>query len=600
VIDNRRSVAHRREPGARSRPGAPIDAAASISPRPSLADQLVRELAANDIDTFFGVPGGAIEPLFNAIARREREGYARLVAMRSEAAAAFAADGHYRASGRVAVCTGTTGPGISNLLTGVMAAHADRVPMLVITPQVAQAKQGRGGLQDSSPDSYDMTRMLRDCTRYSSNVVHPSQLAHKLRRALIALRTQPAGPVHLSMASDLLASFAEPGPGTPLAWIPGALVDERAVARLVQAVGAARTPLLYVGDDAGMDAQGLFELAQQLGAVVISSPSGKRWIGHHDPAYAGVLGFSGHESARSAALEADVVVTFGASFDELSTNAWSAFGPGQLFAVDGHLEHMHRLPQAQPVISPTGYVIERLMHRAQTSAAPELLGSSVSKGLSALERMPAPKSVNPHRTSPKPLSRAGSIHPVALMDWLNRRLPDDVVVYADAGNSFSWSTQHLQRRRPGTYQVAMGLSSMCWAIGAAVGAAAARPRRTVCITGDGAMLMASLELTVAVQHRLPVTFVVLNDRSYGMVRHGQRLSGAETIACELAPVAFHEVAHACGAAGLRVTHLRELTLVPASYLNDDALGPCLVDVIIDRDAVPPMADRVRALDNGKP
>lgn len=539
----------------------------------------------NGIDTYFGVPGGAIEPLFNAIARQERAGQARLIAMRSEAAAAFAADGHYRASGRVAVCTGTTGPGISNLITGVMAAHADRVPMLVLTPQVAQAKQGRGGLQDSSPDGYDMTRILRECTRYSSNVVHAGQLSHKLRRALIALRTQPAGPVHLSVASDLLASFAEPNACTSPSWTPGPLIDESSVARLLRAVGAAHSPVFYVGDDAGLDAQGLFELSQRLGSVVISSPAGKRWIGHRDPAYAGVLGFSGHEQARAAALAADVVVAFGASFDELSTNAWSVFGPAQLFAVDGHFEHMHRLPQALPVISPTGHVVERLMKQATN-------GSS--------RRPPAPKNVNPHRTSPKPLARSGSIHPVALMDWLNQCLPDDVVVYADAGNGFSWSTQHMQRRLPGTYQVAMGLSSMCWAIGAAVGAAGARPRRTLCITGDGAMLMASLELTVAVQHHLPVTFLVLNDYSYGMVRHGQRLSGAESIACELAPVAFHEVARACGAAGVRVHDLRELGQVPETYLGDDAMGPCLIDAIIDREAIPPMGDRVRALSNGKP
>lgn len=559
-------------------------AAASEQP-PSLADQLVQELAANGIDTYFGVPGGAIEPLFNAIARRERAGQVRLFAMRSEAAAAFAADGHYRASGRVAVCTGTTGPGVSNLITGVMAAHADRVPMLVLTPQVAQAKQGRGGLQDSSPDGYDMTRILRECTRYSSNVVHAGQLAHKLRRALIALRTQPAGPVHLSVAADLLASFAEPSATALPSWTPGPLIDESSVARLLRAVGSAHAPLFYVGDDAGLDAQGLFELARRLGAVVVSSPAGKRWIGHCDPAYAGVLGFSGHEQARAAALAADVVVTFGATFDELSTNAWSAFGPAQLFAVDGHFEHMHRLPQALPVISSTGHVVERLRQRAGN-------GSSAPRS--------APRNVNPHRTSSQPLSRSSAIHPVALMEWLNRSLPDDVVVYADAGNGFSWSTQHLQRRLPGTYQVAMGLSSMCWAIGAAVGAAGARPRRTLCITGDGAMLMASLELTVAVQHRLPVTFLVLNDHCYGMVRHGQRLSGAESIACELAPVAFHEVARACGADGLRVHDLCELGQVPETYLSDDTMGPCLIDAIVDREAIPPMGDRVLALRNGKP
>src|SRR5258708_32680961 len=150
----------------------------------SLADPLVEELAALGVSTYFGVPGGAIEPLFNALARNQRLGRVRLVPMRSEAGAGFAADGYYRATGRMAACTGTTGPGISNLLTATMAAHADRIPLLVLTPQVAQHKQGRGALQESSSDGYDMPRIFSACTRYSTTITHPEQLTYKLARAI--------------------------------------------------------------------------------------------------------------------------------------------------------------------------------------------------------------------------------------------------------------------------------------------------------------------------------------------------------------------------------------------------------------------------------
>src|SRR5215472_12453645 len=162
----------------------------------SVADHLVDELRSLGISTYFGVPGGTIEPLFNALARQQREGLVQLVPMRSEAGAGFAADGYYRATGRMAVCTATTGPGISNLLTATMAAHADRIPLLVLTPQVAQRKQGRGAFQDSSVEGF-----FAACTRFSTTVSHPEQLGHKLARAVAVAMGAPGGPVHLSIPS---------------------------------------------------------------------------------------------------------------------------------------------------------------------------------------------------------------------------------------------------------------------------------------------------------------------------------------------------------------------------------------------------------------
>ncbi len=562
--------------GRRGRAIGTTPGAASIT----LSDSLVEVLGAHGVDTYFGVAGGAIEPLFNALARQERVGRARLVSMRSEAGAAFAADGFYRATGRPAVCTGTTGPGISNMITGLMSAHADRIPLLVLTPQVSQAKQGRGALQDSSTDGHDLTRMLRDCTRYSTAVTHPEQLPHKLARALWSLCAKPAGPVHLSIAQDILAGSSDrvPFDAARGPFTLGNTVDGAAVDRLVEAVAHASAPVFYVGDDAGMDAERLFEVARRHGGLVVSSPAGKHWIGHLDGNYRGVLGFSGHRSAALAAEQADVVVAFGATFDELSTNAWTVFGSAPVYAVDAHVEHFHRCAGSRPILASTAEVVRRLLEAPSARAR----RAAVPVAAPALREDPA---------EPRP----GPVHPARLMDFLNRRLPEDVVVHVDAGNAFSWSTHHLTRALPATYRVAMGLSTMCWAIGAAVGAAVARSRRTLCIVGDGSMLMSSMELTVAVQHQLPITFVVLNDACYGMVRHGQQLSGAEPIGFELGHVAFDRLAQACGAGGVRVETEQDLYGLPDSCFLDDAGGPWVIDVVIDRDAVSPMIERVRGL-----
>lgn len=559
------------------------------APRPdafaTLADELVSALAAAGITTYFGVPGGAIEPFFNALARGRAEGRLEIVPMRGEAGAAFAADGYYRETGRLAACVVTAGPGISNLITATMSAHADRIPFLIITPQVASHKQGRGALQDSSMDGHDLPRMLASCTRHSTLVTHAEQLGHKLARALGAAYRAPSGPVHLSLPSELLAGPPSQGLARPLSlWAsePKRSVDLAAVEELVDAVLRARAPALYVGDDAGPGAARVRHLARALGAAVVSSPAGKRWLGHRDPTYRGVLGFSGHVEAQRAVERSDLIVAFGATFDELSTNAWTALPMVPIYAVDAHSEFAYRLSQARPVLASAEIVIERLLERIRPPALP-----SISPRCSGLQ--PA-----------QPRDADGPLHPRRLMQWLSQVLPDDVVVHVDAGNSFSWSTRYLSRSCADTYRVAMGLATMCWAISAVIGAAVGRSRRTLCITGDGSMLMSSLELTVAVEQRLPVTYLVLNDSALGMVRHGQKLSGAEPIAHEITEVRFDQLARACGASGLRVERLAELDAIDGAWFESDDGGPCVIDVRIDRDAVPPMADRVRGLAEGIP
>jgi acetolactate synthase-1/2/3 large subunit len=543
---------------------------------------VVKDLARSGVTKYFGVPGGAIEPLFNALARQARAGLVEVIPMRSEAAAAFAADGYYRATGRMAACTATTGPGTSNLLTAVMAAHADRIPMMVLTPQVALGKQGRGALQDSSADGYDMPKVLDECTRYSTTITCKEQWPHKLARALARARGGLKGPVHLSMPSDVLSGAAPATQTEPAACAEATEpADERGVADIVRAVIAAERPIFYVGDDAGHRAHALLDLAVRVGGLVVASPGGKRWIAHVHPAYRGVIGFSGHAWARDSMLAADLVVAFGATFDELSTSAWSVLPDAPVFAVDRHAEHAYRIPGARAVVADTGTVVEALWEGVP-------------------ERAPG----RPWEPAPRPSGffalSTGPVHPSELMQWLGRMLPPDVVVHVDAGNSFSWSTRDLDRPSPDTYRVAMGLSTMCWAISAAIGAAVGRHRRTLCITGDGAMLMSSLELTVAVERNLPVTYVVLNDAGLGMVRHGQRLSGAESIAHEIPRVNFDDLARACGAAGIRVNTLADLRDVPARFLEDDQAGPCIIDVRIDRVAVPPIGDRVMGLAGGVP
>jgi acetolactate synthase-1/2/3 large subunit len=251
--------------------------------------------------------------------------------------------------------------------------------------------------------------------------------------------------------------------------------------------------------------------------------------------------------------------------------------------IDAHDSFAYRVPHAQPiVIEPReayGYLLDKLPERAAVR--------------SSHMRM--------RRTSTQLVGTAtGPVHPTDLMRWLSDALPSSVVCHVDTGNSFSWSTRDMVRPNVDTYRVAMGLSTMGWTIGATLGAALATRERTLGIAGDGAMLMSSLELTVAVQENLPVTYLVLNDFGLGMVKHGQRLAGAPSIAHEIGNVRFDMIAQACGASGFRVESMEELQRIPRRYLSDNDHGPCIIDVVIDREAIPPMMDRVVGLQTGIP
>lgn len=548
----------------------------------TLADWLVLELLQLGITTYFGVPGGAIEPLLNALARQQQTGSIEVIPTRSEAGAAFAADGYFRATGRMAACITTTGPGVTNLATAALAAYADRIPMLLLTPQVPQSRQGRGAFQDCCSDPLGFLRLLESCTRFSVAVTHPTQLSYLLGRALQCAHSPPGGPVHLNISSDLLAGPADAVSGRVRANSPAATsaVDEAAVTALLASLANASSPVFYIGDDAGLDASRLCDIAQALGGAVVSSPAGKRWVTQLHANYLGVVGFAGHMRALEAVRRSDMVVTFGATFDEFSTNGWTVFDSLNVFAVDRHAAFTYRQPGVRCVISDTRNVVERIVK--------EIL-------VSRLE----PRS---HVSVPPPtLVRSnceGLVHPMDLMRWLSTTAASDVVIHVDTGSSMAWSTRGLTRPNPDTYRVSMGACSMCWAIGAAIGAAVARRQRVVCVSGDGAMLMSSLELTVAVEQNLPVTFLVLNDSSLGMVRHGQRLAGAELIATQITPVSFSMIAQACGVEAMNVLTRSELDAVPSRWLQDSDGGPHLVDIKIDPDAVPPIGERISAMKKG--
>ncbi len=609
-----------------------------------MADLLALYLEQLEVPYVFGVPGGAVEPLYDALARSARRGGPRPVVARHEAGAAFMADGYARETGRLGVCCSTAGPGATNMITGVASAYEDEVPLLVLTAQTARPGFGRGASQESSCTAVNTVAMYAHCTRYSSLVSHEAQLEHKLAAALMAAHQPPQGPAHLSIPLDVLRAPAQrqaPGYDLRERLRPPLLLDRRGAARLAQALRRAAHSVFVLGPGAAPAVSSILRLASRLGAGVLTTPQGKGLVNPYHPAFRGVYGLAGHASASRMLAEpgVELVVVVGSALDELATNGWdrALLGP-RLVHVDPVEAHFQRTPMAAfHVGGHVGLLFLELERRLAGHRHPGALpwavvvpferrrGERRRRQDAAARPAQERRSGKDRRRSPGPspflrrfalrdealyLSAAAPIKPQRLMYELSRRFPQGTRFLADIGNAFLWAIHYLQPvYRPedpawqgsagGYLRMGMGFASMGWAVGAAVGTALGAPGRpVVCVVGDGAFLMAGQELTTAVQERLPVIFVVLNDGALGTVKHGQRMAGAEPVAFQLPPVDFATYAEALGVPGYVVHGPEDFERFDVQALCRRR-GPSLIDVRVDGEEPPPLGERLQMLAGGQ-
>ncbi|HEC17090.1 MAG TPA: thiamine pyrophosphate-binding protein [Sedimenticola sp.] len=582
-----------------------------------MGDLLVAYLKRLSVDYVFGVPGGAIEPLYNALARSARTGGPRPVVARHEVEAAFMADGYSRATGRLGVCCATTGPGATNLITGVASAYENRIPMLVITAQTALTNFGRGALQESSCTAIDIVGMFRHCTRYSTLVSHIEQFECKLAAAILHAHGTHAGPAHLSVPRDLMcAPSPSPEPSfnlTSQCWTRPISHVDASVDEVLSRLQKARKVVFVIGHGC-CDAIGvILDLAMHIHAEIVVTPHGKGLVSPYHPLFRGVFGFAGHDSAREAltARDVDEIIAVGVTLSEWSSNGWddNALLHGKLIHIDADEENFTRSPMAGMHVLGSvdgifGYLLEQI--RGGDRENRWVRGGAGQTHASVREWL-REEPVRRFRLEQEScyLDDAAPIKPQRLMHDLPRMLPSNTRYVVDSGNSVAWAIHYLHpfdRRMAGKrdarscfFDGCMEFASMGWAIGAAIGAALAdRTRPVVCITGDGSLLMSGQEFTVAVQERLPVIFVILNDAALGMVKHGQRLAGAEPVGFGLPEIDYSAYAGIMGGYGHSISSPQDLAeLDPEEILNRP--GPTLLDVHIDREETPPIATRMKVL-----
>ncbi len=542
---------------------------------------VVDTLRALGIDVIFGVPGGQTLAILDAVLDTEE---IRFLTARHEGSAACMADAYARIAGRPAACIATTGPGATNMLTGIGGAFRDSSPVIAITCNNRLADLGRDDAQAA-----DHVAIYQPLVKWAKLVSHADSIQQVLEEAYIRATTGCPGPVLLDFARDVLEDPVElefvPRPG------PAALVtagreriagDPARIAAAAELLGAARAPVLWIGNgvkiaEAGAEA---LALAEQLEMPVITTFNGMGAVPTTDPLVYGALTRMGTELSSRVLAEADLLLAVGNSLNAVSTGRWSMRLPETIVQVDVEPSNLGRYyaERTHGISGDAGAVMSALREALAAAERDEGAAAARAERLASLaaarERWWADTDVI--------AAQPGTISPAAVMREARAGSPEETIALIDAGNPGVWSYL-WPIIRPGTYFKPVGFGNMGFALPAAIAAKVARPESPVlAMIGDGSLGMTLAELETAAREELAICLVIMNDAGYGNIRHEQVLHyGERRLGVDFTDVDYAAIARACGLQATRVTEAEALAEVVGDALASGR--PWLIDAIIDPD-----------------
>ncbi|WP_238707266.1 thiamine pyrophosphate-binding protein [Microcystis aeruginosa] len=564
-----------------------------------MSDLIVDYLEQLGVEYVFGIPGGHNSAFYEALARSERRGGVRAVLTCHETGAAFMADGYARETGKIGVCCGTTGPGSTNFITGLASAYAEGIPLLVITAQTALPHFSWSAFQESSPDTIDTVAMFKHCTRYNTLVTHPNQLERKLAAALTTVLHSPFGPAHLSIPVNI---FRVESPSSlayhQVATQAAALVDLKALDELDSTINnildQGQTIAIWVGQDCTEATPEIMALAELINASIVTTQGGKTCVNPYHPLVKGVFGFAGHQTARQALTDDSValILAAGMNLGQWETSAWDqALLTKKIVHIHHARDYFKSSPMASLHIQGTiKTTLAELLKRLQKTRQRGQLNPQLSGSLSPEFSQPyqpahiAVKEPDSYRL----LEDNSSVKPQQLIGELLQHFPPETRYLVDVGNWLAWTIHYFFPPRPENFRLAVATAPMGWGIGSAIGTAmGAKNTPVVCLTGDGCFLMHGNELAVAVAEKLPIIFIILNDQSFGMVKHRHLQTGVEPLEFALSSVDFSQIARGMGANGYIIRNSQDLQELDYEAIYRDT-KPTVLDVRIDSKYVPPI------------
>jgi acetolactate synthase-1/2/3 large subunit len=537
------------------------------------ADAILRSLEAEGVDVMFGIPGGAILPTYDAIARGTS---VRHVLARHEQGAGHMAEGYARATGRVGVAIATSGPGATNLVTPIADAWMDSTPLVCITGQVRSFLIGTDAFQEC-----DITGITIPIVKHSWLVQDVEELPHVMKAAFHVARTGRCGPVLVDVPRDVQEAeldFAYPDEVDLPGWRPPKRGHPRQIREAARRIAAADKPVLYVGGGVlNADAcPELLELAEAGRLPVVTTLMGKGSFPETHELHAGWPGMHGPKWSNWAMNKCDLLIAVGARFDDRVTGKLSAFAPGaSVVHLDIDPAEIDKLRHADiPVVGPLKPVLAELARELEAVRDPLRTAPWLAQIAEWRERYPLRYGNGGDMLKPQPVLET-------LQGLTASR--DDVIWTTGVGQHQMWAMQYLLCDRPRSFVTSGGLGTMGYGLPAAIGAKAARPDATVvCVDGDGCFQMTQQELATAVLERLPIVVVIVNNGHLGMVRQWQDMFFDERFSqvhlTHNVPN-YAALAEAYGAAGFTVEDEDELedTLAVALALVRTAVVDCRVD-----------------------
>ncbi len=543
------------------------------------AEIVIACLKEQGVDTVFGYPGGAILNIYDALYGHKE---IRHILTSHEQGASHAADGYARATGKVGVCFATSGPGATNLVTGIATAYMDSIPVVAITCNVGTPLLGKDSFQE-----IDIMGITMPVTKYSFIVKDVEDLAGAIRRAFRIAKSGRPGPVLVDITKDVTANKTEYTEERPKQAEPdNSTIREEDLEQAVRMISEAEKPMIFVGGGAiASNASGeLLEFVEKVNAPVCDTLMGKGAFSGEHPLYAGMLGMHGTKYANFGVSKCDLLITIGSRFSD------RVFGDASRFASHAKILQIDIDPaEINKNILATASVIGDV-REVLKKLNPRLEAKDHREWIAYIDEL--------KERFPLKYSEEGLTGPF-IMEEIYKATRGDAIICTEVGQHQMWAAQYYKYSRPRTFISSGGLGTMGYGLGAAMGAKVAMPeKRVINIAGDGCFRMNMNELATASRYQIPVVEIVFNNHVLGMVHQWQELFYDRRYSATILNdrVDFVKVAEALGCKGIRVTKKEEFA--PALQEAFACRGPVLLDCQLDcNDKVFPMVPAGASIEN---
>ena len=526
------------------------------------AEIVIECLKEQGVDTVFGYPGGAILNIYDALYQHQHE--ITHILTSHEQGAAHAADGYARATGKVGVCLATSGPGATNLVTGIATAYMDSVPVVAITCNVGNSLLGKDSFQE-----IDITGVTMPITKYNFIVKDVNKLAQVIRRAFTIAQTGRPGPVLVDITKDVTGALCEYEKEVPAQIVRQSdTISEEDMERAIEMIRKAQKPFIFVGGGAVISdaSEELRAFATKIQAPVADSLMGKGAYDGTDEFYTGMVGMHGTKTSNFGITEADLLIVVGARFSDRVTGNASKFAKNaRILQIDiDRAEINKNIPVDASIIGDAKVILRRLNARLDPINHDEWIAH--------IERM---KDMYPLRYDKSVLTGP------FIVQTIDELTKGDAIIVTEVGQHQMWAAQYYEYRHPRTLLTSGGLGTMGYGLGAAIGAKmGCRDKTVINIAGDGCFRMNMNEIATATRYNIPVIQVVVNNHVLGMVRQWQTLfygkRYSQTVLNDA--VDFVKIAEAMGARAYKVTKKEELepVLREAMELNIPVVIDCQI------------------------